>query len=102
VAFIDGSIIIRITIIPMPPIQCVRLRQNRIENGSISTFFKIDEPVVEKPDVDSKKASTNDGMDPLIRYGRAPRTEKTIHERVTERNPSLLLNFAESAPFEIK
>ena len=90
------------TIIPMPPIQCVRLLQNRIEYGSISTFFNIEEPVVEKPDVDSKNASTNECMEPLIIYGNAPSTEKNIHDNVTERNPSLLLNFAESAPFEIK
>jgi hypothetical protein len=87
---------------PIPPIQCVRLLQNRIEKGRISTFFRIDEPVVEKPEVDSKNASTNDGMEPLNMYGKAPRTEKTTHESVTERNPSLLLNFAESAPREIK
>jgi len=94
--------IIRITIIPIPPIQWVRLRQKRIEKGSISTSGKMDEPVVDNPDVDSKNASMNDGIVPLIRYGKAPSKEKIIHESVTARNPSLLLNFFESAPFEIK
>jgi hypothetical protein len=87
---------------PIPPIQCVKLLQNRIENGSISTFFKIDDPVVEKPEVDSKNASINDGMEPLIRYGNAPNNENITHDSVTARNPSLLLNFEGSAPFEIK
>jgi hypothetical protein len=63
----DGRIIMRITIIPRPPIHCVRLLQNSIEYGRISTFFRIEEPVVEKPEVDSKKALINDGIVPLIR-----------------------------------
>jgi hypothetical protein len=77
--------IITSTMIPRPPIQWVRLLQKRIENGSISTFVRTDDPVVEKPDVDSKKASINDGIVPLIRYGKAPSTENNIHDRVTAR-----------------
>ena len=98
----DGRIIIRITIIPIPPIQWVKLRQKRIEWGSISTFLRIEEPVVENPDVDSKNASINEGMVPLIRYGNAPNNEKMIHDNVTARNPSLLVNFSESASLEMK
>ena len=77
----------------MPPIQWVRLLQKRIEKGSISTFFRIEDPVVENPEVDSKNASINEGIVPLIRYGSVPKSEKTTHEIVTARNPSLLLNF---------
>jgi hypothetical protein len=39
---------------------------------------------------------------PLIRYGKVPRSEKMTHERVTARNPSLFVNFFESASREIK
>jgi hypothetical protein len=63
----DGKITVTRTIIPRPPIQCVRLLQKRIENGSISTSVSIDDPVVLNPDVDSKKASINDGIVPLMR-----------------------------------
>jgi hypothetical protein len=102
VALIDGKMIIRITIIPIPPIQCVKLLQNKIEYGSISTFFRIDEPVVDNPEVDSKNASVKEGIVPLIRYGKVPRSEKMTQERVTARNPSLFVNFFESASREIK
>ena len=53
--------------------------------GSISTFLSIDEPVVENPDVDSKNASINDGIVPLMRYGKEPSNEKITHERVTDK-----------------
>jgi hypothetical protein len=102
VALIDGRMIISITIIPIPPIQCVRLLQKRIENGSTSTFCRIDEPVVENPDVDSKNASIKEGIVLLIRYGKDPSKEKITHDNVTDRNPSRLLNFSESAPLEMK
>jgi hypothetical protein len=85
----------------MPPIQWVRLRQKSIEWGSISTFLRMDEPVVDSPDVDSKNESINEGMAPLIRYGNVPKSENTIQESVTDKKPSLLLNLAESASLEI-
>jgi hypothetical protein len=87
---------------PIPPNQCVRLRQKSIEYGSISTFVMIEDPVVENPEVDSKNASIKFGIAPLIRYGNAPKTEKTIHDKVTARYPSLLLNFLVSAFLEIQ
>jgi hypothetical protein len=71
--------------IPIPPNHCVRLLQKRIEYGNISTSFIIEEPVVEKPDVDSKNASINDGIVLLKIYGKVPRREKTIHEITTDR-----------------
>jgi hypothetical protein len=97
VALIEGRIIIRMTIIPIPPIQWVRLLQKRIEYGRISTSFSTEAPVVEKPEVDSKKASINGGIAPLKIYGREPSTEKKTHDRVTDRKPSLLLNLEGSA-----
>ena len=61
----------------------------------------MEEPVVENPDVDSKNASINEGIVPLIRYGNAPNNEKITHDKVTAINPSLLLNLSESAPLDI-
>jgi hypothetical protein len=57
---------------------------------------------VENPDVDSKTASINDGMVPLNKYGIEPRIENTIHDNVTDRYPSLLLNLPVSAFRETK
>ena len=48
----------------MPPIQCVRLRQNNKDLGKISISTKIEEPVVVKPETDSKNASTKEGIAP--------------------------------------
>jgi hypothetical protein len=62
-----------------------------MEKGSISTFFKIEAPVVEKPDADSKNASINEGIVPLIRYGSDPNSENKIQDIVTVRKVSLLL-----------
>ena len=42
---------------PIPPIQCVKLRQNSIPFGKPSITRKIDAPVVEKPEHVSKNAS---------------------------------------------
>ena len=41
----------------MPPIQWEKLRQNRLAWVRTSTCFKIDEPVVVKPEVISNSAS---------------------------------------------
>lgn len=46
---------------------------------------------MEKPDVDSKKASTNDGIVLLKRYGREPNIENNSQAIVTVRKVSLLL-----------
>jgi len=69
--------------------------------GSDSTSLSIEEPVVEKPDVDSKKASMNEGITPLKRYGKAPIIEKRVQEMVTTKYPSLLVNLFVSASLEI-
>lgn len=97
-----GSMIITKTIIPSPPIQCVKLLQKRIENGRDSTSENIDAPVVVNPDDDSKNASTNEEMVPLKRYGNAPMPDKTSQERETARKPSLVVTFSDAAFFEIR
>ncbi len=51
------------TIIPIPPIQCVKLLQKSIDFGIDSISINIDDPVVVKPETDSKIALTTDGMD---------------------------------------
>jgi hypothetical protein len=87
----DGRIIITSTIIPNPPIHCVRLLQKRIDFGSDSTSAKIVEPVVENPDADSKKASKKEVMDPLKIYGNMPKNVRANHDKVTAIIPSLLV-----------
>ena len=81
----------------MPPIQCVKLLQKRIEYGMISTLVRIDDPVVVKPEEDSKKALMNDGIVPLIIYGRVPISVNVTHDKVTARYPSRLLILSISA-----
>lgn len=52
------------TMIPIPPIQWVKLRQNKMDFGSASISVKMEDPVVVKPDTDSKKALVKKGMAP--------------------------------------
>jgi hypothetical protein len=72
-----------VTIIPIPPIQCVRLLQKRIEKERLSTSFTTVEPVVVKPEEDSKKALIKEGIDPEIIYGKVPSRIKSIQDRAT-------------------
>ena len=51
--------------IPKPPTQCVIARQKRRLCGKASISSTIVAPVVEKPDIVSKKASVTDGSEPL-------------------------------------
>jgi hypothetical protein len=54
------------TNIPMPPTQCVKLRQNNIHRGKDSTSGRMLDPVVVNPDTVSKKQSMNFGIVPEI------------------------------------
>ena len=78
--------------IPIPPIQCVNERQNNIPLGRLSTSERIDAPVVEKPEHDSKNASAKPGMLPVVMKGMAPNMADMIQQSVTIRNPSLTLS----------
>ncbi len=60
-----GMIASRNTRTPMPPIQWVKLRQNREQWESASTSLKMLAPVVVKPDTVSKSASVKDGISPV-------------------------------------
>jgi hypothetical protein len=69
--------------IPKPPTQCVIIRQNSNERGKDSMSVKIVAPVVENPDIVSKKASVKSGIYPLSKYGNVPNRENIIQHRVT-------------------
>ena len=73
---------------PMPPIQCVKLRQNSPERDRLSISFRIEAPVVVKPETVSKKASTKCGMSPLIRKGTQPSSDIDSHDSPTQEKPS--------------
>ena len=57
-----GRIAIINTRTPMPPIQCVKLRQKSKDFGRASTSERIEAPVVVKPDTVSKRASMKFGI----------------------------------------
>ena len=52
-----GSTAIRNTSTPMPPIQCVKSRQNRSPRGMPGMSVTTVAPVVERPEAVSKRAS---------------------------------------------
>jgi hypothetical protein len=86
-----GITIITSTIIPIPPIQWVILRQNKIDFGKDSISVSIDEPVVVNPDMDSKNALVNEGIAPEKMYGKQPIRLINNHDNVTVRYASFLV-----------
>ena len=76
------------TRMPMPPIQCEKLRQKRLHRFSTSTFGRMLEPVVVKPETISKTASRYDGISPQSVNGSAPANDSTTHPSATHRSPS--------------
>ena len=52
---------------PMPPIQVEDMRQNCKPRGSSSTSFRMEAPVVVKPDTLSNQAFTSENSPPHIR-----------------------------------
>ena len=74
---------------PIPPIQCVKLRQRSMLLGTASTSVSIVDPVVVKPDTVSKKASTGELTTPPIRYGSIPHRDKAIQVSPVATSPSL-------------
>ena len=75
---------------PIPPIQCVKLRQIRTQCGRTSTSVRMLEPVVVNPETVSKSASTGCGIYPLTTKGSAPKTHKATQLRATATQPSLV------------
>ena len=78
-----GSTAIVKNTIPIPPIHCVRLRQNSIPCESDSMLLSTEAPVVVKPDMVSKKASVILSTSPLSQNGIAPKHENSNHVKVT-------------------
>ena len=72
----------------MPPIQWVKLRQNRMPLGRSSTPGRMLAPVVVKPDTVSNRASTGFGMQPATTNGTAPTMEMTIQLSEVAAKPS--------------
>ena len=58
--------------------------------GNDSMSFKIDEPVVVKPDIVSKKALVRSGIELLKIKGKLPKNENKTQTSVTIMNPSRL------------
>jgi len=73
----------------MPPTQWVKLLQKRMLWSSDSTSRNMLDPVVVKPDTVSKKASTKDGVAPLMINGNAPKADIRTHASPTIIKPSL-------------
>ena len=88
-AFTDGSIASISASTPIPPTQCVKLLQNSMPLGRLSMSVRIDAPVVEKPETDSKKASIGEEIAPLIKNGNAPKIDINSQDSATVANPSL-------------
>ena len=74
---------------PIPPIQWVKLRQNRIPRGKCSTAGRMVAPVVVKPETVSKNASMGLVIAPLKMKGSAPKIASKIQAAPTHMNPSL-------------
>ena len=72
----------------MPPIQCVKLRQNKEQWESASTSLKMLAPVVVKPEIVSNKASVKEGISPVRQKGRQPKKLRSIQLREVAIQPS--------------
>src|SRR3712207_2627095 len=77
------------TTIPIPPVHCVMLRQRRSEGARSSGASTVEAPVVVKPAIDSKKASTGP-ITPEKTNGDAPKVATPSHPSTTMRNTSCL------------
>src|SRR5918998_1917235 len=74
---------------PMPPAHWVRLRQRSREGATSSGAMMVEAPVVVKPAMDSKNASTGP-MSPARTNGTAPAAATPNHPSTTMRNTSCL------------
>ena len=74
---------------PMPPIQCVKLLQNRQHLDRASTSLRMEAPVVVKPEMASNMASSKRGISLLIQNGNAPKRLMAIQLTDTLTKPSV-------------
>lgn len=85
---------------PIPPTQCVRLRQKSGPFSRASTSLNMVAPVVVKPETVSKKQSKKLGMEPERRKGSAPKSDMAIHARATMTKPSLAYMVVSAGSFQ--
>ena len=85
----SGAIAMMNTKTPMPPIQWVKLRQNKSPWLMLSTSRRMEAPVVVRPLTVSKNASANEGISPLKTKGNAPMAENESQVMATMTKPSL-------------
>ena len=86
-----GRMATKRAMIPMPPSQWEKLRQKSIPRGKASTSANIVAPVVVKPDMDSKNASTGAEVAPVSRKGIAPSRAADSQPRDTTAKPSFMV-----------
>ena len=86
--FERGMMAMTNTSTPMPPIQWVKLRQNRSPRQRPSMLVRMLAPVVVKPDAVSKRASTYRGISREMVKGMAPKRDMSTHPRPTITKPS--------------
>ncbi len=84
----SGRIATVSTMMPMPPIQCMRCRQMLIDGASASRPLIVVEPVVVRPEVASKKASVKDMPRPSSISGSAPTAGISVQASTTSMMPS--------------
>ena len=70
---LNGTIASMNTRTPIPPIQCVKQRQNMLQFDRDSGSLIILAPVVVKPDIVSNNASVREGISLVIKNGRQPK-----------------------------
>jgi hypothetical protein len=97
--FSKGSIVMAITITPMPPSHCKIALQIRILFGVISKLVIIVDPVVVIPDILSKKASTNDNSKSENKKGRHPKKAILNHDKVVRIKACCKFSFLFSSRF---
>lgn len=73
---------------PMPPIQLVNERHNKLQLDNASTSLSMLAPVVENPDTVSNKAFMKKGISPVIQKGRQPKILITIQHNAVVTQPS--------------
>src|ERR671916_1687989 len=85
----NGATATKMSTIPIPPAHWVKLRQSSREGATSSGSGIVEAPVVVKPAMDSKKASTGP-MSPETTNGSAPAVATPNQPTTTMRNTSCL------------
>ena len=82
----SGRNTIATTMIPIPPNHCSNARQNSRPCGKVSRSDSTVDPVVVKPDIASKNASTNRASVAPSAKGSAPKTGSANQTPVVNKN----------------